>query len=84
MFKKYYYEVVCYCEYNDWLYYVYFESDHPIDRTIPAEVGLVIRNYYLHPAEITRINAAQYYYRKYKKLDFHLGQRFDWEKGIEK
>ena len=84
MLKKYYYEVVCTYAYNDWLYYVYFETDKPIQRTLPAFISQTLREYFLQPAKITRISAAQYLYRKYKKSDFHLGQRFDWEKGIEK
>lgn len=83
----YFYEIKCRCNYDDWYKYFYVTSafilnslrDATTDK-VPKKLKLLIKNNYLHPVEIKRINVIEYLYDKYLKKDFHLGNRINWEK----
>ena len=83
----YFYEIKCRCDYDDWYKYFYVTSPFGLrslkdvtTNKIPNKARLVIEDHYLHPIKIRNMNAIEYFYDKYFKKDFHLGNRINWEK----
>ena len=83
----YFYEIKCRSEYDDWYKYLYIASasvlnsfkDTATDK-VPEKVKFLIRNKYLYPVRIRKLNAVEYFYNKYLKKEFHLGNKIIWEK----